>query len=46
MDFETIPCDSKRQSYAGLFYLRTLSGYFTYHLPDTAKYYFLPTQHI
>jgi hypothetical protein len=45
MDFETIPCDSKRQSHAGLFYHKTLSGYFTYHLPCTEKYFILPTQY-
>ena len=37
MGFKAIPCDSKRQSYAGLFYCRTLSGYFTHHLPCTKK---------
>ena len=27
MDFEAIPCNSKRLSYAGLYYRRALSGY-------------------
>jgi hypothetical protein len=34
------------RAYAGLFYCRTLSGYITYHLPSTEKFFILPKQYI